>query len=285
LLAALTDEFARTGIELPLYWGNRNWEPYAKDVVARMRDDGVRRAIVLATSATSSYSSCRQYREDMALAEASVDGAVELVKLRHFFDHPGFVAANIAGVQAALASLPEDARGEARLVFTAHSVPETMDASSGPARDRLYSRQQREVARLVAEAVRGTGADFDMVWQSRSGPPSVPWLAPDINDHLRTVAAGGTRAVVVCPTGFVSDHMEVLWDLDNEARETASDLGLAFARAATAGTHPAFVAGIADLVREQIAGTDEHPHLGSLGVCGLACPADCCPAPQRRPAA
>ncbi len=284
LLGALTAEFERAGIELPLYWGNRNWSPHVDDVVAQMRTDAVRRAIVLATSATSSYSSCRQYREDMARATAAVDGEVQLVKLRHFFDHPGYVAANADGLRSALASLGELA-ANARLVFTAHSIPDTMNASSGPQHDGLYAAQQRETARLVAEAVRGPGAAFDMVWQSRSGPPSVPWLAPDVNDHLRELAAAGERAVVVCPTGFVSDHMEVLWDLDNEARDTAASVGLAYARAATAGTHPAFVTGIAQLVQEVLTGSEVRPHLGTLGVCGLACPADCCPAPRRRPAA
>lgn len=285
LLAALTAEFARTGIDLPLYWGNRNWAPYVEDTVQQMRADGVRRAVVLATSATTSYSSCRQYREDLARAAGAVQGEVELVKIRHFFDHPGFIAANADGLRAALAELPPDERDGARLVFTAHSVPEAMNAISGPQRNGLYGAQQRETARLVSEAVRGTGAAFDMVWQSRSGPPSVPWLEPDVNDHLRALADDGVSAVVVCPTGFVSDHMEVRWDLDNEARDTAAELGLHFARAATAGTHPAFVSGLTDMVREVLDGAQERPHLGRLGVCGLDCPDGCCPAPQRRPAA
>ena len=281
LLEALRTEFARAGIDLPLYWGNRNWAPYVADTVQTMRADGVRRALVLATSATSSYSACRQYREDMASAQqAAGSGAPELVKLRHYFDHPGFVAANADGVRAALAELPPALRDEARLVFTAHSIPVSMNEQSGPDSNGLYERQQRETARLVAEAVRGPGAQFDMVWQSRSGPPQVPWLAPDINDHLRAVAAAGVRAVVVSPTGFVSDHVEVLWDLDNEARETADQLGLAYARAATAGLHPAFVAAIRELVEEQLDGVAPR-HEGTLGLCGIACPDGCCPAPRR----
>jgi protoporphyrin/coproporphyrin ferrochelatase len=269
LLAALEKDFAEHGIALPLYWGNRNWHPFLVDTVRQMRDDGVRRALVFTTSATSSYSSCRQYRENMAAAQAEVDGAPDLVKLRHYFDHPGFVEANADGLRAALADRPD-----ARLIFTAHSIPVRMNDAAGPAGE-LYTRQQRETARLVAEAVRGPGAEFDLVWQSRSGPPQVPWLEPDVNDHLRSLAASGTRSVVVCPTGFVSDHMEVVWDLDTEARRTAVELGLDFARAATAGTHPAFVAVIRELVQEEVAGAPRAV-LGTLGICGLDCPSGCC---------
>lgn len=269
LLAAFEKEFAEHGIDLPLYWGNRNWHPFLGDTVRQMRDDGVRRALVFTTSATSSYSSCRQYRENLAAAQAEVAGAPALFKLRHYFDHPGFVEANADGLRAALAGRPD-----ARLVFTAHSIPVRMDEASGPA-GWLYTRQQRETARLVAEAVRGQGADFDLVWQSRSGSPQVPWLSPDINDHLRALAARGVRSVVVSPTGFVSDHMEVVWDLDTEARQTAAELGVDFARAATAGTHPAFVAMVRELVQEETAGTPRAA-LGTLGICGRECPEGCC---------
>jgi ferrochelatase len=200
--------------------------------------------------------------------------------LRHYFDHPGFIAANAGAVRAALAGLPPELRGQARLVFTAHSIPVSMNDTAGPD-GGLYLAQHRESARLVAESVRGPGADFDLVWQSRSGPPQAPWLEPDINDQLRTLAAAGVPAVVVAPTGFVSDHLEVLWDLDNEARETAAELGLEFARAATAGADPAFVAGLADLVEERLTGRPPA-YLGGLGLCGQDCPAGCCPAPARR---
>ncbi|SRR6266536_3587876 len=266
LLAAVEKDFAEHGVDLRLYWGNRNWHPLLADTVRQMRADGVRRSLVFTTSATSSYSSCRQYRED--LAAAGVPG-LDLVKLRHYFDHPGFVEANADGVRAALADLPE-----ARLVFTAHSVPVAMSEASGPT-GGLYVAQQRETARLVADAVRGPGAEFDLVWQSRSGPPQVPWLEPDINDHLRALAERGVREVVVSPTGFVSDHMEVVWDLDIEARQTAASLGLAFRRAASAGTHPAFVAMIRKLVQEQTVGGPREL-LGNLGSCGLDCPPGCC---------
>jgi ferrochelatase len=272
LLAAVEKDFAGHGLDLPVYWGNRNWHPLLPETIRHMRADGVRRALVFTTSATASYSSCRQYRENLAAAQT--DGAPGLFKLRHYFDHPGFIAANADGVRSALAQAPG-----ARLVFTAHSIPVTMNETSGPT-GGLYLAQQRETARLVAEAVRGPGAEFDLVWQSRSGPPQVPWLEPDINDHLRTLAARGVTDVVVSPTGFVSDHMEVVWDLDTEARATAAALGLGYRRAASAGTHPAFVAMVRELVQEELAGTPREL-LGDLGVCGLDCPVGCCPAPRR----
>lgn len=281
LIAALEAEFAAAGIDLPIYFGNRNWKPYAADAVRAMRDGGVSRALVFTTSATSSFSGCRQYRNDMRQARSVAGvGAPELVKLRHYFDHPGFVAANVEHVRAALGSLPASVRDDARLVFTAHSVPVAMNDASGPQADGLYRKQHLETARLVSSAVRGPSATFDLVWQSRSGPPQVPWLEPDINDHLKSLAEQGTRAVVVCPTGFVSDHVEVLWDLDTEARETAASLGLEFARAATAGTHPAFVTAIRELVQEQLDGASPRL-LGELGLCGIDCPDGCCPAPAR----
>jgi ferrochelatase len=279
LIEALRAEFAAHGLDLPIYWGNRNWRPFVADAVRQMRDDGVRSALVFTTSATGSYSSCRQYREDMAdAAVAAGDAAPALVKVRHFFDHPGYIEAHAAGVRAALQAVPSDAR----LVFTAHSIPQRMNAESGPARNGLYAQQQHETARLVAEAVRGPGAEFDLVWQSRSGPPQVPWLEPDILDHLHALADRGVRTVVVVPTGFVSDHLEVRWDLDTEARQVAEQRGLTFVRAATAGTHAAFVTAIRQLVEERVRGT-EPLALGTLGLCGIDCPAGCCPAPRRAP--
>ena len=283
LIAALEKEFADYGIELPIYYGNRNWRPYVADAVRRMRDDHVKRALVFATSATGSFSGCRQYRNDLDQARTVAgDGAPELVKLRHYFDHPGFIAANVDHVRAALATLPADARDEARLVFTAHSIPETMNDQSGPDRNGLYLSQHMDTARLVTALVRGGDADFDLVWQSRSGPPEVPWLEPDINDHLAALASQGVRAVVVCPTGFVSDHVEVLWDLDTEARATAESHGMQFARAATAGVHPGFVTAIRELVEERLTGATPKS-IGTLGLCGVDCPDGCCPAPARRP--
>ncbi len=271
LLAALTAAFAADRIDLPLYWGNRNSQPWLDDTVAKMTTDGVTRALVLATSATGGYSGCRQYRENLLAARGSAD--IELVKLRHFFNHPGFIEANADRVAVALEGQPD-----ARLVFTAHSVPVPMNDSSGPD-GGLYLAQQRETARLVAEAVRGPGATYDLVWQSRSGPPAVAWLEPDINDHLRSLAGDGVTSVVIAPTGFVSDHLEVLWDLDNEAAETARGLGIAMARAGAAGTHPAFVDMICDLVRERLVGA-ERKALGPMGPSWDDCPFDdgCCTA-------
>ena len=278
LLAAIRSLFAERGPDLPVYWGNRNWHPLVEDTVATMRDDGVRRALVLATSAYTSYSGCRQYQDDLARAREAVgEGAPELEKLRHFFNHPGFVEPNADAVGAALSRLPDPAG--ARLVFTAHSIPDSMEVSSGP-RGHLYSTQLREASRLVAEAVRGEGAEFDLVWQSRSGPPSVPWLEPDVNDHLASLADKGVGGVVVSPVGFVSDHVEVLWDLDEEAAQTAERLGLAYARAATVGTDPRFVAMVRELVLERMEGAPRRA-LGPMGPSHDVCPLGCCPAPRR----
>jgi ferrochelatase len=271
LLAAIRAELPG----LPVYWGNRNWHPLVEDTVAGMRADGVRRALVFVTSAYTSFSGCRQYQDDLARARAAVgEGAPELHKLRHYFNHPGFVEPNADAVRAALASQPD-----ARLVFTAHSIPTSMEVASGPG-GHLYSAQLREASRLVAEAVRGPGADFDLVWQSRSGPPAVPWLEPDVNDHLAALAEAGVRSVVVSPIGFVSDHVEVLWDLDEEAAETAAKLGLGYARAGTVGTDPRFVRMVRQLVSERTEGAPRLA-LGSFGPSHDVCPLDCCPAPRR----
>jgi ferrochelatase len=272
LLGAIRDV-----VDLPVYWGNRNWHPLVEDTVATMRDDGVGRALVFVTSAYTSYSGCRQYQDDLARARAAVGPqAPELEKLRHYFNHPGFVEPAADGVRAAL-----DGRPDARLVFTAHSIPMSMEETSGPP-GHLYTAQLREASRLVTEAVRGPGGEFDLVWQSRSGPPSVPWLEPDINDHLAALAASGTRSVVVSPIGFVSDHVEVLWDLDEEAAATAGKLGLDYARAATVGTDPRFVAMVGQLVAERTAGAPTLA-LGPMGPSHDVCPVGCCPAPRRRP--
>jgi protoporphyrin/coproporphyrin ferrochelatase len=283
----------RERTSLPVYFGNRNWHPMVEDTVAEMARDGVRRALVFPTSAYGGYSACRQYHEDIARARAAVDGdlgagtAPELVKLRHFFDHPAFVAANADAVRAALATLPEPERATARVVFTAHSVPTAADAAAGIAQDggHRYSRQVAETARLVAEDLGISG--YDVVWQSRSGPPQIPWLAPDIVDHLDALHAGGVTAVVVAPVGFVSDHVEVIWDLDTEARERAAELGMAFARAATAGPDPRFADMVVELVAEHVHGaapralSADVPSAGCT-VNGLPCAVDCC-VPARRP--
>lgn len=277
------------GIALPVYFGNRNWHPLVEDTVAEMAKAGVRRALVLATSAYGGYSACRQYHEDIARARASVGPAApELVKLRHFFDHPDFVASVADAVRAARDELAPVQRDRARLVFTAHSIPTAADRSAGLPGEggHRYSRQVAEAARLVAGSVGIT--EYDVVWQSRSGPPSVPWLEPDILDHLETLHAKAVPAVVISPIGFVSDHVEVVWDLDNEVREWAQEHGMGFARAATAGADDRFAAMVVELVREQSEGVPARA-LGSVpaagaGVNGAPCGPDCC-LPVRRPTA
>lgn len=273
LLAAI-----KASIKLPTYWGNRNWQPMIEDTVARMRDDGVTSALAFATSAYGGYSSCRQYWEDIDRARAKVGpGAPEITKLRQFHDHPGFVEPHADAVRAALGTLDPGRRTSTRLVFTAHSIPQSMARTAGPEGGR-YEAQLRETAALV-QARAADDLDWDLVWQSRSGPPQVPWLEPDVNDHLAQLAEQGITDVVVSPIGFVSDHLEVIWDLDNEAAETAKRLGLGYARAATPGTDPRFVDMVRLLVSERTADRPQD-RLGRLPVWD-ACPANCCPPPQR----
>lgn len=276
----------RERLDLPVYFGNRNWHPLVEDTVAQMARDGVRRALVFATSAYGGYSGCRQYQEDITRARHAVGvDAPELVRLRQFFDHPLFIEANADAARAAWDTLPAELRGEARLVFTAHSIPVAADAAAGtPAEGgHRYSRQVRETARLVAENLGVT--DYDVVWQSRSGPPQVPWLEPDIVDHIEALHGAGVRAVVVSPIGFVSDHIEVIWDLDTEARAKATELGMGFARAATAGPDPRFADMIVELVDEVCHDAaprrlSELPCTGAT-VNGAPCAPDCCLSTRR----
>jgi protoporphyrin/coproporphyrin ferrochelatase len=257
LLAAIEKDFAVSGLDLPLYWGNRNWHPYLADTVAAMAADGIRHAIAFVTSAYGSYSSCRQYLDDIEAARQQVGpGAPRIDKIRHFFSHPGFIGPFVESTRAAIESLPPSAQPDAPLVFTAHSVPESMAAASGPA-GGLYPAQLAEAARLVASGVAAGDRErpWQLVYQSRSGPPSVPWLGPDVCDHLAGLAAAGAPGAVLVPVGFVSDHVEVRYDLDVEAAQLGQRLGLPLARAATPGTHPRFVAMITELVRERAGGT------------------------------
>jgi len=274
LVAALEAELAEHGIDLPVRLGNRNWHPLLTDTMREMRNAGVRRALAIFTSAYSSYSGCRQYREDIFRAQAGIgEGAPVVEKVRAFFDHPGFVEANADHVRQALATLPV---GElAHLAFTAHSIPVAM------ARACAYEKQLRETARLVAEAV-GVD-DWALVYQSRSGSPQVPWLDPDVCDHLAALAEERRRPVVVSPIGFVSDHLEVAYDLDVEAAEEARSLGLPMARAATAGTHPAFVSALRELVQERLEHGVERRALSPLGPSHDTCPVDCCRPGTGRP--
>jgi protoporphyrin/coproporphyrin ferrochelatase len=287
LLTAIGKDFAASGIDLPLYWGNRNWHPYLPDTVARMAADGVRHAIAFVTSAYGSYSSCRQYLGDIEAARAQAGpGAPRIDKIRHFFNHPGFIGPLAQAARAAIGQLPPGVAHDAWLVFTAHSVPEAMAAASGPA-GGLYPAQLAEAARLVAgglAAAEGHQRQWRLAYQSRSGPPSVPWLGPDIGDLLPELAKAGAPAVVVVPAGFVSDHVEVLFDLDIEAARQARELGLPMARAATPGTHPDFVSMITELVSERRGRPAAVPSLGSLPPGPDSCPNDCCRVPAARPA-
>ncbi|ORA17717.1 ferrochelatase [Mycobacterium arosiense] len=246
LVAQLEAELHDRGLDLPVHFGNRNWEPYVEDTVATMRDNGIRRAVVFTTSAWSGYSSCTQYVEDIARArEAAGPDAPELVKLRPYFDHPRFVRIFADTIAAASGALTAEQQAGARLVFTAHSIPVAADDRLGP---RLYSRQVAYAASLVAAAA--GYSDYDLAWQSRSGPPQVPWLEPDVADHLTTLAEAGTKAVIVCPIGFVADHIEVVWDLDNELAAQAEAAGVALVRASTPNAHPRFAQMAADLIDE-----------------------------------
>ncbi|MFC4128825.1 ferrochelatase [Nocardia rhizosphaerae] len=286
IIAAVEADLADAGFDLPVYFGNRNWHPMVEDTVATMRADGVRSALVFPTSAWGGYSGCRQYHEDIARARAAVGpGAPGLVKLRQYFDHPLLIESFADAIMAAVHRIPDARRAGVRLVFTAHSIPVSADLAAGPPADggRLYSRQVAEAARLCAAA---TGfADYDVVWQSRSGPPQVPWLEPDIVDHLEVLHGKGIDAVVVCPVGFVSDHLEVIWDLDNEAAERAAELGMAFARAATPGTDPRFARMIVELVAEHLAAGAVRelgtvPGYGCTADGGLCAPGCCEPPPR-----
>ena len=281
LIEKLTTEFAAHDLALPIYWGNRNWHPLLPDAVQQMRDDGIRRALAFITSPYSSYSSCRQYLDDIARAREAVGGgAPEVQRLPHYFDHPGFVEPLSRNVAAALATAREgDSAAEPALLYSAHSIPTAMAQACD------YEAQLREVARLVTEKC-APGHPWSLVWQSRSGPPTVPWLEPDVGDALTALAAGDTRSVVVAPIGFISDHMEVVYDLDVLAAERAAALGLRFARAATVGAAPEFVAMIRQLVEERLdpeaprskgrSGPGPQRSLGRLGV-RPDCVAGCCP--------
>jgi ferrochelatase len=269
LIAALRAELDSQNITLPIYWGNRNWHPLLPDAIRQMHDDGVRNALAFMTSAYSSYSGCRQYRENIAAAQDAVgDGAPQVDKIRVFYNHPLFIQACSDRVREALAQLPG-----ARLVITAHSIPLSMAESSA------YEIQLRETGRLVAEVL-GV-SEWDLVFQSRSGPPAQPWLGPDILDHMRDLHSRGMSEIVIAPFGFLSDHMEILFDLDTEARQLADELGMTMVRAATVGTHPAFIRMLRELIVERLDPSRERIAIGRFPANHDVCPANCCPAPRR----
>jgi ferrochelatase len=291
LKAALEAELERRGIDLPVLWGNRNWDPYLRDALVEAKERGFRTLLAVATSAYSSYSSCRQYREDFAIAldETGLAGELAIDKVRQFFDHPGFVHPFIDGLSDALAALAADMPGldlatEVEVLFTTHSIPSADAERSGPAfadygPEGAYAAQHRAVAEVVMNAVPSAeGVPWQLVFQSRSGPPSQPWLEPDINDALAGLPPRGVKAVVIVPVGFVSDHMEVLWDLDNEALATCAELGIRGIRVPTPGVDPAYVSGLVDLVLERVNGTptSDRPALTGLGPWFDVCRPGCC---------
>jgi ferrochelatase len=272
LIAALEIELRTHGIELPIYWGNRNWHPMLADTLLRMKDDGIRHALGFFTSAYSSYSGCRQYRENIAAAQETVgEGAPRVDKIRAFYNHPGYIETVTAHSAEALANVPVERRGSARLLFTAHSIPMTMATSS------RYVEQLLEASRLVTEAL--AHPNHRLVYQSRSGSPSQPWLGPDILEAIDDEHACGAKDIVVVPIGFVSDHMEIIFDLDTQARERCRELGITYQRGHTAGTHPRFVSMIRELIVERMTDSAVRPALGCYGPCHDVCAADCCPAP------
>ena len=275
LIAAVERELSAHGPQLPVYWGNRNWHPMLADTLRQMKKDGVRRALAFVTSAYSSYSGCRQYRENIASAQREVGaGAPEVDKLRVFFNHPGFIEANVDRLRDALDQIPIHLRENVQVVYTAHSIPLSMANTSD------YVRQLEEVQKLISERL-GI-SNHALVYQSRSGAPGQPWLEPDILDHLREVKERGlASAVAIAPIGFISDHMEVLYDLDVEARQLCDSLELPLVRAKTAGVHPKFVAMIRELILERMDPNVEKRALGSLGPRQDVCAENCCPAPQR----
>ena len=297
LKAALEAELARREIDLPVLWGNRNWEPYIPDAVREANERGFTKLIAIATSAYSSYSSCRQYREDFAMALESTDllGTVQIDKVRQFFDHPGFVQPFIDGVRDALTKAKNEIEGldlatEVQVLFSTHSIPSSDASKSGPAArgfddEGAYAAQHRAVAEVVMAAAEAaleldssTSVPWQLVFQSRSGPPTQPWLEPDVNDAIHALKGGPTKAVVIVPLGFVSDHMEVMWDLDNEALESCEEEGFWAVRTPTPGIDPVYVTGLVDLVLERRDGVPagDRPHVTDLGPWYDVCRPGCC---------
>lgn len=270
LIAALQDELAAHGPALPIYWGNRNWHPLLADTLRQMRSDGVRHSLAFVTSVFSSYSGCRQYREDVIRAQQEVGAGAPLVdKLRSFFNHPGFIGPMQERVQAALNQILAARRATTQIVFTAHSIPVAM------ARGCAYETQLNESCRLVADAF--SEPSWRLVYQSRSGPPAQPWLEPDVCDYLRELREQGeVTDVIISPIGFISDHMEVMFDLDIEARNLCAQLGLNLIRAATVGTHPTFIRMIRELILERTTGAEKRC-AGQLDPSHDVCPLGCCP--------
>jgi ferrochelatase len=280
-IVALEAELGARGVDLPVYWGNRNWHPFLEDTLRMMKREGRTRALAFVTSTFASYSGCRQYLENIEAARAAIgEGAPEVQKLRSHFNHPGFIEAMIDRTRTAIERLAPEHRASARLTFTAHSIPDAMAMGSH------YVAELEEACALVTEGL--AREDFRLVFQSRSGPPQVPWLEPDILEHLGALAEASDDAVVIVPIGFLSDHMEVVWDLDREAAARAAELGLPMVRAGTAGTHPAFVAAVRELIEERLGRVSTRRALGTMGPAPDSCGPGCCaytPRRSRRPPA
>jgi ferrochelatase len=278
VLAALERELSSHDMALPIYWGNRNWHPLLPDTMRELVQSGHRRVLALVLSAYSSYSSCRQYQEDIERARAAVGEAAPLVdKIRVFFNHPEFIAANADQAMAALSLLTPEEAEACFVVYTAHSLPLSMATACS------YESQLEETCRLVSEAIGIPRERYQLVYQSRSGRPQDPWLEPDVCDFLRELKAQGQSVVLVMPIGFLSDHMEVLFDLDEEAMHISRDLGLKMVRANTVGTHPRFIGMLRELIQERMTNAAMRRAVGQFPASHDVCPIDCCPPPPRRP--
>jgi protoporphyrin/coproporphyrin ferrochelatase len=271
LIAALEKELATHGLNLPIYWGNRNWHPLLTDTLRQMKADGVTRALAFFTSAFSSYSGCRQYRENILDAQTQLGpGAPEINKLRMYYNHPGFMEPIADFVKQALTQIPASRHAQCRVLFTAHSIPNTMAANS------RYELQLREASRLVAELAGVAAEQYQLVYQSRSGPPTQPWLEPDILDSIKQLHTQGITDLIIVPIGFISDHMEVLYDLDTEAHDLCQQLSINMIRVPTIGTHPKFVSMIRELIVERMTDSKNKACLGQMGPSHDVCPVNCC---------
>lgn len=274
LIAALEADMKAAGIDLPVYFGNRNWHPMLADTMRQMKEDGIKRALCFFTSMFSCYSGCRQYRENLYTAQIDVgDGAPEVDKIRMAYNHPGFIEANVDNLEKAFLQIAEENRPKSHVIFTAHSIPMAM------ANNSHYVRQLTEASRLVAEKLAERGhsfAEWKLVYQSRSGAPHIPWLEPDICDYLEALGGQGVTDVAVLPIGFISDHMEVMYDLDDEAQEASGNAGMKMVRAASVGTHPAFVRMIRDLIVERMTPGAKRPIIGNYAANHDVCPVGCC---------
>ena len=276
IIERLKKELASAGSTLPVYWGNRNWHPFLKDTLKQMESDGIKSALAFVTSAYSSYSSCRQYLEDIERARAETSCEIKIDKIRPFYNHPLFVEANQAQIKSAMQTMTAEQKADLTVVFTAHSIPMSM------ANNCRYSAQLKEICGLIAS--REGLNNWHLAYQSRSGPPAVPWLEPDILDLIRQLHKSGMKNLLIQPIGFVSDHMEVIYDLDYEAKELCKELGIEMWRAGTAGTTTEFIKMIQELIQERIGNDIEPRFLGEAGALAAACQPDCCPVGATRPA-